>query len=481
MLRGVVAHCKRFITHQWRQQINPNYSLFISTSTASFSSRKSSSLHNYYIRKRRKWPIQPFTTHRCESFAVKLAKQLFKQSIRKSKINLLSDLIKSCVAYEIEPTPQSYHLLFKILIQQKPSNCREQIRQILDHIEKVETFQTPERVFIDLINFYGDNSMFDDAVDLFFRTPSYRCDSSVEILNALLSILCRGKRGVDMVPQILMKTQAMNIRIEESSFRILIRTLCKIGSVSNALELLTHMVDEGFDLDQKNCSLMLATMCWQLNCDSGKIMASFEDLKMLGFAPRKNDFCNLIRFLIAKGKGKEAFGLLKQMKTSRLKPDIMCYNLVLDGLVENGEFTSADKVFDELLVLGLAPDIYTYNVYIKGLCVQKKLEDGIKLMCAMKALGCSPDLCTYSTILRALCKAGEFDRVTEVVTEMRQKSMQLNPKIYDILVDGFIANGDVNGARCLLDEMLNENLVPQQTTLDKVTGCDPRMLSQVQD
>ncbi|EYU41981.1 hypothetical protein MIMGU_mgv1a024442mg [Erythranthe guttata] len=286
--------------------------------------------------------------------------------------------------------------------------------------------------------------MFDDAVDLFFRTPSYRCDSSVEILNALLSILCRGKRGVDMVPQILMKTQAMNIRIEESSFRILIRTLCKIGSVSNALELLTHMVDEGF-------------------------------------APRKNDFCNLIRFLIAKGKGKEAFGLLKQMKTSRLKPDIMCYNLVLDGLVENGEFTSADKVFDELLVLGLAPDIYTYNVYIKGLCVQKKLEDGIKLMCAMKALGCSPDLCTYSTILRALCKAGEFDRVTEVVTEMRQKSMQLNPKIYDILVDGFIANGDVNGARCLLDEMLNENLVPQQTTLDKVTGCDPRMLSQVQD
>ncbi|KAL7106510.1 hypothetical protein ACP275_07G117600 [Erythranthe tilingii] len=170
--------------------------------------------------------------------------------------------------------------------------CHEQIRQILDHIEKVENFQTPECVFISLINFYGDNNMFHDAVDLFFRTPSYRCDPSVETLNALLLILCRNERGIEMISGILIKTRMINIRIEESSCRILIKTLCKIGSVSSAFELLSHMVDEGFDVDQKNCYLMLAIMCRQLNYDCDKIMGFWGDLKMLGFEPRKNDFCN---------------------------------------------------------------------------------------------------------------------------------------------------------------------------------------------
>ncbi|KAI3473108.1 hypothetical protein Pfo_030400 [Paulownia fortunei] len=476
MLRGA-AHCKRFTAaekaHPWQQQMYANHPTyyFFCNSTASFSSSsssKSTSLHNYYIRKRRKWPIRPYKTQWHQNFAFQLAKQSFKQSIRKSKTRLLSDLINSFAAYEIDPTPQSYHFIFKILIQKRPSNCHDQLSQILDHIEKVENFETPECIFIDLIKFYGDNNMFNDAVELFLRIPRFRCDPSVEVLNALLSVLCRNKIGLEMVPPILVKSQVMNIRIEESSLGILIRALCKIGSVSNAFELLNHMVEEGFGVDQKVCSLMLATMCRQLNCNGGEIMGFLEDLKKLGFEPRKDDLCNVIRFLVKKGKGMDALALLKQIKMNGLKPDIMCYNLVLDGLIYNSDFLRAEKVFDELLVLGLVPDIYTYNVYINGLCMQKKVEDGIKMLSSMEELGCAPDLSTYSTILRALCEARELDRVREVVNEMRQRCVQLNPQTYEILIDGFISNGDINGACSLLNEMLDKNFVPQPTTLDKI-------------
>lgn len=481
MLRGV-AHCKRIIAaekaHPWQQQIYVNQPTcyFFCNSTASFSSsssssRKSSSLHNYYIRKRRKWPIQPYETQWPETFAFQLAKQSFKQSIRKSKTHLLSDLINASAAYEIDPTPQSYHFLFKILIQKRPSNCHDQLSQVLDHIEKVENFETPECIFVDLIKFYGNNNMLNDAVELFFRIPRFRCDPSVEVLNALLSVLCRNERGLTIVPRILVKSQVMNIRIEESSFAILIRALCKIGSASNALELLNHMVEEGFDVDQKVCSLMLATMCRQLNCNGCEIMGFFDDLKRLGFEPRNDDFFNVIRFLVKKGKGMDALELLKQMKMIGVKPDIMCYNMVLDGLICNKDFLIADKVFDELLVLGLAPHIYTYNVYISGLCMQEKVEDGINMLGSMKDLGCAPDLSTYSTILSALCEAGELDRVKQLVNQMRHECMQLTPHTYEILIDGFVRNGDIDGACSLLNEMLDKNFVPQSTTLDKIICC----------
>ncbi|KAG8377096.1 hypothetical protein BUALT_Bualt09G0133000 [Buddleja alternifolia] len=443
MLRRV-AYCEPVTAasaHPWQQQNQPTKHFF-GNSTASFSfpsSRKSSSLHNYYLRKRRKWPIQPYKSQWHETFAFQLAKQNFKRSIRKSKTHLLSDLITSFAAYEISPNPQSYHLLFKILIQKRPSNWDVQFSQILDHVEKVENFETPECMFIDLIKFYGDNNMFNEAVELFFRVPKFRCELSVDVFNALLLVLCRNENGLKIVPEIVMKSQVLNIRIEESSFEILIRALCGLGKVGYAFELLNQMVDEGFVADRKVCSLMLATMCRQLNCDGGEVLGFLEGLKMLGFEPRRVDFCNLIRFLVKKGKGMDALGLFKQMKVNGIRPDVMCYNLVLDGLISERDFLRADKVFDELLVLGLVPNICTYNVYIHGLCMQDKVNDAIKMMGSMEELGCAPDLSTYNTILRRLCEAGEMDRARVVVNGMKQKGVELNSQIYqsyETMIDG---------------------------------------------
>ncbi|KAL3633356.1 hypothetical protein CASFOL_022883 [Castilleja foliolosa] len=472
MLRGLF-YCQRAMaaekTHPWRKQISSAnhpiyYNNFLFSSTAllsTLSSRKSSSLHNYYIRKRRKWPIKSYKTQWPENFAFRLAKQSFKQSIRKTKTHLLPDLINSFSAYKINPTPNSYHFLFKVLIQNRwLSNRLDQIQQILDHIEKNESFETPECVFIDLMEFYGDDNMFSNAVELFLRIPRLRCEPSVEVLNTLLSVLCRNKMGLELVPQTLVKSsQVMKTRVEESSFGILIKALCRIGSLSNAYDLMNQMVGEGFCVDQKVCSIMLATICRQMNCDIDDIMGFIEDLKKLGFEARKGDFCNVIRFLVKKEKCTDALGLLKQMKVNGIKPDIMCYNLVLDGLIHVKDFLSADRVFDELLVLGLIPDNYTYSVYISGLIMQKKVDDGIQILRSMEGLGCKPEPSTYNVIVRAMCGADEMDRVTEVVNEMRKECIRLNACTHKVLIDSFIRDGLCSKAVELFgEEVVNDIL-----------------------
>lgn len=476
MLEGVVArcNCKRIIAEKriypWRQTISANQPTFkfFCNSTVAFAT-SSSSLHNYYIRKRRKWPIQPYKKQLPQFFASQLAKKSFKQSIKKSKSHLLPDLINAFASYETEPSPQSYHFLFKILIQNRPSNCHEQILQALDHIEKVENFETPEFIIVDLIKFYGDLNMFDHAVELFSRVPRFRCEPSVEVLNALLSVLCKNKKGSEIVPTVLFKSQEMNIRIEESTFEILIRALCGIGNAVKALELLNQMAEEGFDVDDKVCSLILATMCRRRNCGGGEVLGFLEKLKRLGFEPRRDDFLNVIRVLVKRGKGMEALGLLRQMGLNGIKANIMNYNLVLDALICDEEFSTADKVFDEMLVLGLVPDIYTYNVYINGLCLQGKVEDGISLLHSMEELGCAPDSTTYCVILHALCEAGELDRVREMMNEMQLKYRRLNQNMYEIVIAGFVSNGDVEGACSLIDEMLDENLTRRHSkSLDEI-------------
>ncbi|KAL0310043.1 UNVERIFIED_CONTAM: hypothetical protein Sradi_5946600 [Sesamum radiatum] len=46
--------------------------------------------------------------------------------------------------------------------------------------------------------------------------------------------------------------------------------------------------------------------------------------------------------------------------------------------------------------------------------------------------------------------------------------MQLNSETYEIIIDGFVNNGDIDAACSLLNEMLDRNLNPRPPTLDKL-------------
>ncbi|KAB5561308.1 hypothetical protein DKX38_006265 [Salix brachista] len=67
-----------------------------------------------------------------------------------------------------------------------------------------------------------------EAIELFYRIPKFRCVPSVYSLNNLISVLCRNSIGLKLVPGILLKSQVMNIRVEESTFQVLITALCRI-------------------------------------------------------------------------------------------------------------------------------------------------------------------------------------------------------------------------------------------------------------
>ncbi|CAK9146896.1 unnamed protein product [Ilex paraguariensis] len=401
--------------------------------SASSSSRKSSP--NYYLRKRRKWPLSPYKAQWEDTFDQQKAMQMLKQSAKTTSTHLLSALIKSFNTYSCDPTPKAYHFILKTLTHNPKSD---------------------------------DNQITQRAMELFFRLPSFRCSPTAVSLNSLLSVLCKKQEGFEIVPQILTKSQLMNIRIEESSFFILIRALCRTGKVNYAIELLNAIISEGFSLDGKFCSLILSAMCEQKDSVGVQIMGFLEEMRKFGYCPNRVDWCNVIRHLAKKGAGMDALDVLNQMKLDGIKPDIVCYTMVLDGLFLEGQSAKAEQLFDEMLVLGLVPDIYTYNVYINGLCKQNKMEDGIKMLAWMEELGCKSDLITYNTLLAALCQSGKLRRARDVVRDMGLKGMQLNSRTYEIMIRGVISKGEIDEACGLLEEMMGKGSIPQSSTFDEI-------------
>lgn len=440
-------------------------------------------MDNYFLRKRRKWPLSPYKTKWQETLTHQLAMQkLVESAANKSpKTHFLSILIDSFSAYQCNPTPNAYYFTLKTLTQ-NPSTWN-QIPHILDHIRRVENFETPEYIFTYLIKFYGDSNMTHLAVEMFFTMPAFRCNPSVKSLNCLIRILCKNNYDLRIVLQVLVKSQFLNIWVEESTFKILIRALCRIGKANKAFDLLKLMVDSGFDLDGNICSLILSTMPEPKDCDGVEIWGVLEEMRKLGYSPKRVDLCNVIRFYVKNRKGMDALEVLNKMKMNGMVPDTVCYNLVLNGLILEGEYSNADELFDELLVLGLNPDIVTYNVYINGLCKQDKMVEALRMLGCMADLGCKPEMNTYHTILEALCRSGMLSFAKEVFGQMKLKDLQLSSHIYGILINCMIRNGEVDEAYNLLHEMVDMGFVPQSITFDGLIHllCQRGLFSEVME
>lgn len=434
------------------------------------------SLTNKFLRKHRKWPISPYKTKWQITFNQNQALQTLKQSAAQTPHQqqnhdkpdyLLSALIHSFASYECDPTPEAYHFVIKTL--NKTSQFHH-IPPVLDRIEFVEKFEMPEYILAELIRIYGRAGRIEDAIDLFCRIPRFRCVPSVYTLNSLLSVLCRRREGIRLVPQMLMKSQAMRIRLEESSFRILISALCRIRKIGYAIEIQNCMIDDGYDLDARICSLILSSLCEQkdLALSNFEVLGFLEAMKKLGFSPGMMDYSNAIRFLVKEGRGLDALDVLCQMKMEGIKPDIVCYTMVLHGIIAVGEYGRADELFDELLVLGLVPDVYTYNVYINGLCKQNNVEAGLNMISSMEELGCKPNLITYNLLLKALNMNGELSQAKELMIKMDSKGVGVNSQTYRIMLDGLFHKGDINEAYVLMEEMLDKRLSHKCSTFDEI-------------
>ncbi|GAU27088.1 hypothetical protein TSUD_103970 [Trifolium subterraneum] len=95
------------------------------------------------------------------------------------------------------------------------------------------------------------------------------------------------------------------------------------------------------------------------------------------------------------------------LTNSRVNPDIITYNILINACCEARNIEDAKKLFKELRKNGLSPDCVTYGTLIKGLYMIDKKEEAFNLFGDMQKVGCEPTLSVYRTVMTWLCKNRE--------------------------------------------------------------------------
>ncbi|EYU40958.1 hypothetical protein MIMGU_mgv1a026647mg, partial [Erythranthe guttata] len=274
------------------------------------------------------------------------------------------------------------------------------------------------------------------------------------------------------------------------AYNAVINGLCKNGTLDDALELKSRMIDKGIsptvvtwkevkgllnEMVNHKISLDVVTLNVLVDafCKEGNVKEAREQEKMdkakelfdsitgnglkpsiISYGTLMNGYCKrgkvdeaLRLFLEASSKGlehttalckthqiAEAFSFLRAMEDKGVSPNIITYGILINGLCKDGKLEDAKNILNELPSKGLQPNIKIYAVIIRALCEEGFVDEAKDVLIKMERSGCAPDSMTYNTIICCLLKKKEVYKALPLLEEIHKRGFSADASTLSMLI-----------------------------------------------
>ncbi|KAJ6388363.1 hypothetical protein OIU77_026860 [Salix suchowensis] len=255
--------------------------------------------------------------------------------------------------------------------------------------------------------------------DLFYR--------ALEFYNHVI-----GAKGVNISPNVL-------------TFNLVIKAMCKVGLVDDAVQMLRKMPVSKCQPDAYTYSTLMDGLCKADRID-------------------------------------EAVSLLDEMQIDGCFPSPVTFNVLINGLCKKGDLSRVAKLVDNMFLKGCVPNEVTYNTLIHGLCLKGKLEKAISLLDSMVSSKCVPNVVTYGTVINGLVKQGRALDGARVLASMEERGYHVN----DSLMKGFFEADNGHKAIEVWKDMAKHNCTQNESSISRAIdllnsmldrGCDPDLVT----
>ncbi|KAJ6705274.1 PENTATRICOPEPTIDE REPEAT-CONTAINING PROTEIN [Salix purpurea] len=299
------------------------------------------------------------------------------------------------------------------------------LEKVLDRM-RCEKRVVVEKCFIVIFKAYGKAHLPEKAVDLFDRMAyEFECKRTVKSFNSVLNVIIQEDlfyRALEFYNHVI-GAKGVNISPNVLTFNLVIKAMCKVGLVDDAVQMLRKMPVSKCQPDAYTYSTLMDGLCKADRID-------------------------------------EAVSLLDEMQIDGCFPSPVTFNVLINGLCKKGDLSRVAKLVDNMFLKGCVPNEVTYNTLIHGLCLKGKLEKAISLLDRMVSSKCVPNVVTYGTVINGLVKQGRALDGARVLASMEERGYHVN----DIVIDGLCQDGKPDEAVEVLSEMTNNGCKPNAYT-----------------
>merc|ERR1719214_117631 len=114
--------------------------------------------------------------------------------------------------------------------------------------------------------------------------------------------------------------------------------------------------------------------------------------------------------------------ILEDMKTNRVKPNVITYSTMLKGHCQNGDIQTGFLILEQMKKdAHLKPDEIMYNSLLDGCAQNNLVDEGLKLLEEMQAEGVHSSNFTLSILVKLMNRARRLEQAFALVEEITHK------------------------------------------------------------
>merc|ERR1740117_2509468 len=166
------------------------------------------------------------------------------------------------------------------------------------------------------------------------------------------------------------------------------------------------------------------------------------------------------------GRMEQLENILSDMKTNRVKPNVITYSTMLKGHCQNGDIQTAFLILEQMKKdAHLKPDEIMYNSLLDGCAQNNLVDEGLRLLEEMQSEGVAPSNFTLSILVKLMNRARRVDRAFALVEEITTKyNFRPNVHVYTNLVQACASNQQLARGISVLEQMIKERIMPDSRT-----------------
>jgi len=274
---------------------------------------------------------------------------------------------------------------------------------------------------------------------------------------------------------------------EEMISRQVQPTSITLGCMVEAL-VMNRCTDQAWDLVQKlwtdeNHKGLLNTVIYStilkgfaMSKQPDRLQSLYEEMQARGIQCNTITYNTMLNAFAQCGAMHRVPQLLEDMKaaTPPVEPDIITYSTMVKGFCAAGDLDKGLQLLQAMEQDGkFAPDEVMYNSLLDGCAKQHRLDDALKLLSNMRTSGVAPSNYTLSIMVKLLGRARRLKQAFSTVKELCEEyGFRANIQVYTCLIQACFHNRHHAKALALLDQIIQERVVPDQKTyVSLVRGC----------
>lgn len=325
-----------------------------------------------------------------------------------------------------------------------------------------------QKSYITVFSILVDENQLKVALRFYKYMRQMGIPPSVASLNVLIKALCKNGGTMDTAFRIFREMPNCGCTPDSYTYGTLINGLCRLGKISEAKELFAEMGSKGCLPSVVTYTSLIHGLC--LSKDLDEALGFLEEMKQKGIVPNVYTYSSLMDGLCKGGRCSKAMELLEVMVSQRLQPNTITYSTLIHGLCKEGRVREAVELLDRMKLRGLKPDAGLYGKVINGFCDACKFKEAANFLDEMVLGGISPNRLTWSlhvrihnTVVRGLCTESDPNRAFQLYLSMRNRGISIEAETFDCLVNRFSKKGDLHKAARIVDEMVLDGCIPDET------------------